>query len=163
MRRLLILALSALIGAPAPVQAQSAKPAERLSGEQLRRQFEGNTVGGRFLSGKLFSEYHDPNGQAVGFNGTVPNTDACWIIRGDQICYYYGPLEQRRVHCYRAQPIGKLLYMHHTTDPRSNALVTSEPGNPRHHSDNGKPWYCDGLISQAPKQGVPLSRRLAAR
>ncbi|RDJ22912.1 hypothetical protein DWF00_05980 [Bosea caraganae] len=147
-----------LHGLAAPVQAE-----DRMSGEDIRRTFEGHTVSGRFKDGKFFSEYHDANGQAVGHNGNVPNTDACWTIKDDQICYYYGAQEQQRVHCYRVQPIGKLLHLHHTVSSSYDAFVTAEPGNPRHLSDNGKPWYCGGLISQAPEQGVPQSRRLAAR
>ena len=40
-------------------------------------------------------------------------------------------------------------------------LAKVELGNPRNHSDNGTPWYCDGLISRAP--GPPMSRKLARR
>ena len=44
---------------------------------------------------------------------------------------------------------------------RINAVATIELANPRNHSDGGKPWYCDGLISRGPQ--APMSRRVAAR
>jgi hypothetical protein len=137
--------------------------AERLSGEAIKRAFEGNTVSGRYMRGGFFTEYHDPDGRALGHNGYEPNTDACWITREDQICYYYGPPSDRTVHCFTVELTDRLYVQRNASNGEINALVTAEPGNPRNHTDNGKPWYCDGLISQAPGQGAPMSRRLAAR
>lgn len=148
------------------VQAWFGQPvhaAERLSGEQIRQAFEGNTVSGRYMNGGFFSEYHDPDGRALGNNGLAPNTDACWTIRRDEICYYYGPPEKRRVYCSVFERRGDLYVQHDGEGGRINAVMTVELGNPRGHSDHGKPWYCDGLISQAPGKGAPMSRRLAAR
>lgn len=143
---------------------QPAAAAEKLSGEAIKRAFTGNTVSGRYARGGLFTEYHDASGQALGHNGYQPNTDACWITRGDQVCYYYGPQSERTVHCFTVEKTERLYILRNAADGQINALATVELGNPRKHSDNGKPWYCDGLISQAPARGVPMSRRkLAAR
>ena len=54
---------------------------ERLSGEAIERAFRGNTVSGRYTNGGFFTEYHDPDGRALGHNGWQPNTDACWITK----------------------------------------------------------------------------------
>jgi hypothetical protein len=150
--------IAGLIALPVPPVA-----AERLSGEQIKRAFEANTVSGRYMRGGFFTEYHDPDGRALGHNGYEPNADACWITREDQICYYYGPPSDRTVHCFTVELTDRLYVQRNASNGEINALVTVEPGNPRGHSDNGKPWTCDGLISQAPGQGAPMSRRLAAR
>jgi hypothetical protein len=141
----------------------SSLAAERMSGEQIKRAFEGNTVSGRYMRGGFFTEYHDADGRALGHNGYEPNTDACWIIKEDQICYYYGPPSDRTVHCFTVELTDRLYVQRNASNGEINALVTVEPGNPRGHSDRGRPWYCDGLISQAPGRGAPMSRRLAAR
>jgi hypothetical protein len=155
MRRAL-LALLALLAVPAAAPA-----AERLSGEAIERAFRGNTVSGRYTNGGFFTEYHDPDGRALGHNGWQPNTDACWITKPDRICYYYGPLSERTVHCFSVETSGDLYVLRNSGDGRVNALARVEPGNPRNHTDNGTPWYCDGLISRAPDH--PMSRRLARR
>lgn len=139
----------------------SAHAAERLNGEQIQRAFEGNTVTGRYTNGGFFTEYHAADGRALGNNGWQPNTDACWITKRDQVCYYYGPPEDRTVHCFTVEMSGDLYVLRNSGNGLVNALAKVELGNPRSHTDNGKPWYCDGLISQAP--GAPMSRRLAQR
>lgn len=150
-----LLALLALTAAPA-------EAAERLNGEAIKRAFDGNTVSGRYTSGGFFTEYHDPNGQALGHNGWQPNTDACWITKADEVCYYYGPQSDRTVHCFTVELSDRLYVLRNSSNGQINALATVEPGNPRRHSDGGQPWYCDGLISKAPEP--PMSRRrLAAR
>lgn len=133
-----------------------------LSGEEIRQAFEGNTVAGRFIIGNRFSEYHAADGRALGYGGWAENSDACWTVRDDKVCYYYGPLAGRVVHCYSVQGVGRLHILRHVTDSRLASAVAIEPGNPRGHSDHGKPWHCDGLISQAPGHGTAMSRRLAA-
>ncbi|RDJ22915.1 hypothetical protein DWF00_05995 [Bosea caraganae] len=159
MRRIGILAAMAALA----LLSQPAGAADKLTGEQIRRAFEGNTVSGRYTWGGSFTEYHLPDGRALGYNGWKTNTDACWTIRQDQICYYYGPPSARTVYCSTLQLTAGLYVQHDADGGRLNAMMTVEPGNPRGHTDNGKPWVCDGLISQAPGQGAPLSRRLAAR
>ena len=155
MRRF-VLALLAVLALPALAPAS-----ERLSGEAIERAFRGNTVSGRYTNGGFFTEYHDPNGQALGHNGWQPNTDACWITKPDRICYYYGPPSDRTVHCFSVEMSGDLYVLRNSGNGMVNALAKVELGNPRNHTDNGTPWYCDGLISRAP--GPPMSRKLAQR
>lgn len=150
------LALLAVLALPALAPA-----AERLSGEAIERAFRGNTVSGRYTNGGFFTEYHDPNGQALGHNGWQANTDACWITKPDRICYYYGPPSDRTVHCFSVDVSGDLYVLRNSGNGMVNALAKVELGNPRNHTDNGTPWYCDGLISRAP--GPPMSRKLAQR
>jgi len=154
MMRAAILVLLALL-----VPSAAAQAVERLSGEAIERAFRGNTVSGRYTNGGFFTEFHDPDGRALGHNGWQPNTDACWITKRDSICYYYGPPSDRTVHCFSVELTGDLYVLRNIGSGRVNALAKIEPGNPRNHTDNGTPWYCDGLISRAP--GPPMSRRLA--
>lgn len=127
-----------------------AMAAERLSGETIRKLFEGNTVSGRYLSGRLFSEFHHSDGRALGHNGRQANTDACWTTTDSQVCYYYGPAEARTTHCFVVELSGSL-YVLTGESGNINALATIESGNPRNHSDGGTNWYCDGNISQLPE------------
>lgn len=155
--------IAAIILALLPL-VQPAAASERLNGEAIKRAFEGNTVSGRYTNGGFFTEYHDTDGRALGHNGWQPNTDACWITKEDQVCYYYGPPSDRTVHCFTVDLTDRLYVLRNTSNGQINALATIESGNPRNHTDNGKPWYCDGLISKAPESGPPMSRRrLAAR
>ncbi|RYE33550.1 MAG: hypothetical protein EOP23_08210 [Hyphomicrobiales bacterium] len=150
------LALLAVLALPSLAPA-----AERLSGEAIERAFRSNTVSGRYTNGGFFTEYHDPNGQALGHNGWQANTDACWITKPDRICYYYGPPTDRTVHCFWVEMSGDLYVLRNSSNGTVNALAKVELGNPRNHTDNGTPWYCDGLISRAPE--LPMSRKLARR
>lgn len=149
---LLLAALAALIG--------PARAAERLDGDAIRRAFEGNTVSGRYTNGGFFTEYHDPDGRALGHNGWQPNRDACWTTRADQVCYYYGPQSERTVHCFTVELNRELYILRNAGNRQINALASVEPGNPRKHSDHGEAWYCDGLISKAPE--IPMTRRRVA-
>jgi len=155
--RALALFLAALIGLSTPAFA-----VERLSREAIKRAFEGNTVSGRYTNGGFFTEYHEADGRALGNNGWQPNKDACWITKEDQVCYYYGPPSDRTVHCFTVEVSGDLYVLRNTSNGMVNALATIELGNPRKHSDQGTPWYCDGLISRAPEP-LMSRRRLAAR
>jgi len=137
-----------------------AAAAERLSGEAIKQAFEGNTVSGRYTNGGFFTEFHGTDGRALGNNGWQQNKDACWITREDQVCYYYGAQPNRTVHCFTVELSDRLYILRNTTNNQINALATIEPGNPRGHTDNGEPWYCDGLISKAP--ALPMSRRRQA-
>ncbi|MFA6968790.1 hypothetical protein [Bosea sp. (in: a-proteobacteria)] len=159
--RTVVLVLAALAALPMPARA-----VEHLDGEAIKRAFEGNTVSGRYTNGGFFTEFHDPDGRALGHNGWQPNRDACWTTKADQVCYYYGPQSDRTVHCFTVELSGGLYVLRNTGNAQINALASVEPGNPRKHGDNGQSWYCDGLISKAP--ALPASplmsrRRLAAR
>ncbi|MDU0341679.1 hypothetical protein [Bosea rubneri] len=133
---------------------------ERLTGEQIKQAFTGNTVSGRYTGGGFFTEYHDPDGRALGHNGWHENRDACWIIKDDAVCYYYGPPSDRTIHCFTVEMNERLYVLRNLDNGRINAIATVELANPRKHNDGGQPWYCDGLISRAPD--VPMSRRLMA-
>lgn len=139
-----------------------ASAAERLSGEQIRRAFDGNTVSGRYANGRFFTEYHGTDGRALGHNGWQANKDACWITKEDQVCYYYGPQAERTVHCFTVEATDKLYVLRNSSNGQINAFATVELGNPRNHVDEGEPWYCDGLISKAPEPKMSR-RRLAQR
>ena len=155
--RAALLLLGVLVALPLPAAA-----VERLDAGAIRRAFEGNTVSGRYTNGGFFTEYHDPNGQALGHNGWQANTDACWITKPDRICYYYGPPSDRTIHCFTVEMNERLYVLRNLDNGRINAVATIEFANPRKHNDGGQPWYCDGLISRAP--AVPMSRRwLASR
>jgi hypothetical protein len=140
--------------------AAPAAAAERMTGEQIKQAFTSNTVSGRYTSGGFFTEYHDPDGRALGHNGWQENRDACWITKGDAVCYYYGPPSDRTVHCFTVELTGQLYVLRNIDNGQINAIAAVELANPRNHGDGGKPWYCDGLISRAP--GPPMSRRRVA-
>ncbi|RDJ22911.1 hypothetical protein DWF00_05975 [Bosea caraganae] len=143
----------------------SAGAVERLTGPQLQKLFEGNTVTGRYSGNNLpFSEHHGIDGRATGHNRNVPNTDACWITVPDGVCYYYGPPESRRTYCFDVDLSGNLYVLRSRPSGRINGIATIEPGDPHKFAQSSKPWTCDGMISQAPAKGPAMSRRqLAAR
>src|SRR5690606_30843341 len=98
-----VMAALVLLAAIMPVTA-----AERMQGDAIRQAFEGNTVSGRYTHGGFFTEYHGTDGRALGHNGWQQNTDACWITRTDDICYYYGPQSNRTVHCFTVEQTDRL-------------------------------------------------------
>lgn len=140
MRGLAIL-LALLLAAPVAA-------AERLTGEQIKQAFTGNTVSGRYTGGGFFTEYHDQDGRALGHNGWQENRDACWITKGDAVCYYYGPPSDRTIHCFTVELSGQLYVLRTRREGRINGVATIEPGDPHQHADKMPPWHCDGLISQ---------------
>ena len=152
--------LFSLIFALIPCLSTASETAVTLNGETIRQSFQGQTVSGRYTGGGLFTEYHHEDGRALGHNGFEPNRDACWIVVGDAICYYYGPLEKRTTHCFTVVLNNRLYVLKVRGSNRINALATIEPGNARGHHDGGKPWVCDGLVSRAP--APPMSKRLVA-
>lgn len=133
--------------------------AEPLSGDAVRKLFEGNTVSGRYMNRQFFTEYHHPDGRALGTNGWETNKDACWTTTENNVCYYYGPPKQRTIHCFTVELSDRLYILKTAENGKVNAVANVEPGNPRNHTDNGVNWYCDGNISQGP---LPQKRRLAA-
>lgn len=139
--------------------AAQAVAVERLSGDQIRQLFEGNTISGRYSGSNLpFSEYHHPDGRASGHNRGVANTDACWITTQDAVCYYYGPQETRRTYCFTIETSGELLVIRSRPSGRINGLARVEKGDPYSYAAKASDWVCDGLISQ-----VPGRSRLARR
>ncbi len=143
MRRTLAAALLAALA------AGSATAADRLTGEQIRQAFEGNTVTGRYTDGNQpFSELHHADGRVSGHNRDIPNTDACWITVPDGVCYYYGPSERRRSYCFDIERSGALIVIKRRPGGRINGLAAIETGDPHGFSTRASPWTCDGLISQ---------------
>jgi hypothetical protein len=138
--------------------AKSALAVERLTGQEIRQLFEGNTVAGRYNNGLPFSEYHHQDGRATGHNRHVTNTDACWTTTNDAVCYYYGPHETRRTYCFTLERSGSLYVLKTYRTGRINGIATIQPGDPEKHADKAPPWHCDGLISQRPGR-----ERLAGR
>ena len=137
----------------------SGHAAERLSGDEVRQRFEGNTVSGRYSGSNLpFSEFHHRDGRVSGHNRNVPNTDACWTTTPDAVCYYYGPHETRRTYCFTVELSGKLLVLRSQSSGRINGMAVVEPGDPRSFAKSAAEWTCDGLISRAPGGGL-LARR----
>jgi hypothetical protein len=130
--------------------AMPAAAVEKLSGEEIRQLFEGNTVTGRYSNGPPFSEYHHRDGRATGHNRHVPNRDACWTTTQDAVCYYYGPHESRRTYCFTVERSGSLYVLKTYREGRINGVATVEPGDPEKHADKMPAWHCDGLISRRP-------------
>ncbi|CAN7602490.1 hypothetical protein LJR090_005197 [Bosea sp. LjRoot90] len=139
----------------------SAAAVERLTGQEIRKLFEGNTVAGRYNNGLPFSEYHHPDGRATGHNRHVTNTDACWTTTDDAACYYYGPHETRRTYCFAVERSGTLYVLKTYRTGRINGIATIQSGDPEKHVDKAPSWHCDGLISNALPPA--MSPRLASR
>lgn len=141
------------------IAATQAAAVERLTGEQIKQLFEGNTVSGRYSGSNLpFSEYHHADGRASGHNRHVTNTDACWITTPDAVCYYYGPQETRRTYCFTIETSGDLIVIRNRPSGRINGLARIEKGDPYNYTAKKSDWVCDGLISQAPGRSQ-LARR----
>lgn len=142
------------------VSATHAVAVEQLTGQEIRKLFEGNTVAGRYNNGLPFSEYHHPDGRATGHNRQVQNTDACWTTTDEAVCYYYGPFESRRTYCFTVERSGSLYVLKTHRTGRINGIATIQPGDPEKHADKAPAWHCDGLISSAPPA---MSPRVASR
>ncbi|WP_199093193.1 hypothetical protein [Bosea sp. ASV33] len=139
--------------------ASQALAVERLTGDQIKQLFEGNTVSGRYSGSNLpFSEYHHADGRASGHNRHVTNTDACWITTPDAVCYYYGPQEKRRTYCFTIETSGDLIVIRNRPSGRINGLARIEKGDPYNYTATKSDWVCDGLISQVPGRSQ-LARR----
>lgn len=133
--------------------------AEKLSGEAIKQAFQGNTLAGTYTHGGIFSEFHAPDGRALGDNGHSINTDACWNIDGDAICYHYGPMKDRRTYCFTVEKNGDLYKQFSRDDGRLNAIARIFKGNPERHDDGGKPWSCDDLLARSPGGARSLASR----
>lgn len=151
--------VAALLALCASVSGAAA--VERLTGQEIRKLFEGNTVAGRYNNGLPFSEYHHQDGRATGHNRHVANTDACWTTTDDAVCYYYGPFASRRTYCFIVERSGTLYVLKTYRTGRINAIATIQSGDPEKHADKASSWHCDGLISNA--QLPAMSSRVASR
>lgn len=128
----------------APLSAQT------LSGREIRDLFTESTVAGVYVNGGPFSEYHAADGRALGDNGRTFNIDACWNVDKDNVCYHYGPAKDRRTYCFTVEKNGDSLNLRIADSGRLNAVASVEKGNPGGHSDGGRRWSCDDLMSKAP-------------
>jgi hypothetical protein len=140
--------LAALVAIVAPLPASAERVlADRLSGAELRRELSGNTVTGVHDNGMPYSEFHHPDGRVFGHNNHEPVVEGCWDIKGDEVCYYYAGGSVQGTFCWQFSRAGagyRLLLARTGT----NAIGLLQAGNPHNHSDNGKPWTCEPLISQ---------------
>jgi hypothetical protein len=124
---------------------------EPLKGDEIRALFHGNTVTGIYTTGRTFSEYHSPDGRALGDSGFGQNNDACWNTDGDAVCYHYGPYGKRRTYCFTVEKLGESLQLKVADTKRLNGVASVEPGNPKNHDDGGRRWSCDDLLSKVPQ------------
>ncbi len=152
-----LLAVLAWLAVSAPAAA------ETLSGAEIRLEFEGNTVVGTYVGGGAFSEYHLPDGRALGNNGFTANVDACWNTDGDRVCYHYGTSKERRTYCFTVERQGPWLWMRVAETGRLNAVAQVEKGNPARHDDGGQRWSCDDLLSRRGGEADVARARLPGR
>lgn len=137
--------------------------AEPLKGNEIKNLFSGNTISGVYTTGRTFSEYHAPDGRALGDSGFGLNVDACWNTDGDHICYHYGPYGKRRTYCFTVEKVGESLRLKVAESGRLNGIAGVETGNPHNHDDGGKRWSCDDLLSRAPTPFIPFTARSRAQ
>jgi hypothetical protein len=120
-----------------------------LPADELRTVITGNTITGRYDNGEPYSEYHAPDGRALGHNNREPNDNACWDIRGNAVCYYYAKGRARGEFCWRFQRLGDSGIRASLIDKGHREIIgIHQRGNPHDHSDNGRPWTCDPVTSQ---------------
>lgn len=153
-RLALVVALALAHAGAMPAAAEG----NRLSGNEIKELFTGNTVSGTYVYGGYFTEYHAADGRALGDNGLNLNTDACWNTDEDRVCYHYGKLPDRKTYCFFVERDGERLNLRVSDTGRLNAIGRIERGNPESHGDGGRSWSCEDLLSRA-----PVSRRLASR
>lgn len=132
-----------------PVLIAGSAAAETLKGPEIKALFTDATVEGIYAGGGSFSEYHAPDGRALGNNGFALNVDACWNTDGDAVCYHYGPPKDRRTYCFTVEKVGERYNLRTSDTGRLNAVASIDKGNPREHGDGGKRWSCDDLLSRA--------------
>jgi hypothetical protein len=124
---------------------------EKLDGAAIKEAFTGQTVAGTYMHGGLFSEYHAPDGRALGDNGFAINVDACWNIDGDAVCYHYGPRTDRRTYCFTVEKQGENFRLLVRETGRLNAIARILKGNVNEHGDGGRRWSCDDLLAARPE------------
>ncbi len=120
-----------------------------MTASALRGLITGNTITGRYDNGEPYSEYHAADGRALGHNNREPNDNACWDIRGNEVCYYYAKGRAKGEFCWRFQRLGDSGIRASLVDKgRREIIGIHQNGNPHDHSDNGKPWTCDPVTSE---------------
>jgi len=73
-------------------------------------------------------------------------------VRGDAVCYYYpstrpGGENQRTEFCWHLERVGSDGYKVTLVGRSAGGIARLEPGS-RGHTDNGRAWVCDALISR---------------
>jgi hypothetical protein len=134
----------------APVIPTPAPGAHIMTEEEIRRDVANASISGRYTFGGFFTEFHLPDGRVLGHNGWTRNTDACWSTKPSQICYSYGPPDDRQTYCFTMERNGDNLTLRTAEEGRLNGIAKLEPGNPRNHTDGGVAWTCDAIVSEAP-------------
>ncbi|TDR94367.1 hypothetical protein [Enterovirga rhinocerotis] len=135
--------------------------AQTLSAPDLLRLLSGNTLTG--YNGKLlFSEWHAPDGRVLGHNGGIKNQNSCWTLRGDAVCYYYPQHRQsgqnaRTEFCWHLESASPTAYRLRAVGKPISGLAWITPGNSRDHSDEGKAWICDTLMSRRNPGGAEVA------
>jgi hypothetical protein len=150
MRTALFVLLAAL--AIAPVRA------EDLSGNQIRDEVSGHTLSGMHTGGVVFSEYHAPDGRVFGFNNGEPVIEGCWDVRRDSICYYYAKGSIPGTFCWRMSRAGPDGYRIRSVETRAVGVARLASGNPKNHTDGGRSWTCEPLLSRL-ERSLHLARR----
>jgi hypothetical protein len=145
MMRLLAAFLATLIAGASMALASGA--GEKLTGEEIRQAFSGNTIAGTYSNGGIFSEFHAADGRALGDNGFQINVDACWNVDGDAVCYHYGARQDRKTYCFTVERFGDEYRLSVRDSGRMNALAKVIRGNPSEHGDGGRRWSCDDLLA----------------
>ncbi len=146
--------------AAAMLAATLASPAagQTLTGPELRSEISGNTLSGYNDSGVVFSEYHVPDGRILGHNNGEAVFEGCWDIKNDAVCYYYAKSRRPGTYCWRHDRAGANGYRIRSTENAVKGVARLVAGNPFNHTDGGRPWVCEGLVS-----GLATPYRDAAR
>jgi hypothetical protein len=138
--------------------AQAAEP-EWIGAAELRQLITDSTVTGRYDNGEPYSEYHAADGRALGHNNREPNSEACWDIRSNTVCYYYATGRAKGEFCWRFQRLGEEGIRASLIDKgRREIIGIRQAGNPYGHTDNGKPWTCDPVTSERITPRDPATR-----
>ncbi len=119
-----------------------------IPGGQLREEISGHTLSGMHTGGVVFSEYHAPDGRVFGYNNGEPVVEGCWDIRRDAVCYYYARGSISGTFCWRMARAGSAGYRIRSVETRAHGVARLDPGNPQGHSDGGRPWTCEPLMSR---------------
>jgi hypothetical protein len=139
----------------APKSAAPEMPLTRMTGATLRQWVTGNTIEGTVVVGRngrhhfpdnKFREYHAPDGQIWGFadNGReiFKNTNTCWEIRNDEVCYTnYSDLQGHCSQYFKTGKPNEILGIA-TDTPDVFMIGKVEKGNPGNLTDYGVKWTC---------------------
>ncbi|MGL4635081.1 MAG: hypothetical protein ACRCWF_03790 [Beijerinckiaceae bacterium] len=138
-----------LFAAAVSIPAEANNDQSVIAGEVMREIISGNTVTGRHDSGMPYSEWHAPDGRVFGHNNHEIVEKGCWDIRNDAVCYYYAGGNAPGTFCWSFRRIGESGFRLRSLESGMGASGILQAGNPYDHNDNGKPWTCEPLSSQA--------------